>query len=444
MPCISFNLQRAARNLYSNTISTSITSLALRTNKASLGKILAFENILITPYQHLLERPLGFSAHQGGPLWPNWDHQLEARHCRNGHPIDDLPTMLHDNNTDSITEPSAWCGAIVNHFGHQIADFSTRILQTRNAYPKIKFLFSSKASKQYTTLAQTPVLFRSLLSWYNLQPDRVKMITQPTSVRDLLVAPQAEQLIKYGPPSKELNLEQYGPSSKYLDLVDEHVDRKLPKCPCQGIIFVSRAGVKIHFAGEAYLERLMQSVGIQVMRPETLPLNEQIATYAAADQLIFSEGSALYGLQLLGRSVGQVHVLVRRPGFRLAKNLLTARTNKVSYIDVSQGILCSIHPNGNLNRCQGLPIFNEDALVSYLHSIQSKMGNRWNRIQYLAARDTDIKQWLQWIIPQTVTQSALAREHILKSLRELNLTHLVPFATECVARCSTLNRNYMH
>lgn len=431
MSFFSLNPQRLARQLYARVKPTLPKSALLPSHKLSLGKVLAFEKILVTPYQYLLQKPSGFSAHKGGPIWPAWNRQREARHCRNGHPIDDLPGSPQDK-LCHLQEPAAWCGAIVNHFGHQIADFSTRILHTRTAYPKAKLLFSCQESAQCRTLAQTPAVFRSVLEWYNLCHDDIKIITEPTLVDELLVAPQAEQLINYAPSAEPSTLACYGPSLAYLDLADEHVEKKLYKRPPQTVIFVSRAGVKVHFAGEAYLEHLLRATGIKVLRPETLPLNEQLAEYASAKQLIFTEGSALYGLQLLGRAVGHVHVLARRPGFRLAENLLNARATSLQYIEVSQGLICGVHFNGNPNLCCGIPIFNEEALIEYLGAIDPRLKSRWNHAQYLEACDKDVKQWLQEKAVQTVATRPSSRENIIKGLCMLGFPHLISFAEACL------------
>ena len=60
------------------------------------------------------------------------------------------------------------------------------------------------------------------------------------------------------------------------------------------------------FAGEAYLEQVLERIGIGVIRPEKFSIAEQMATYRAAQTLMFAEGSALHGAQLLGRALGDV------------------------------------------------------------------------------------------------------------------------------------------
>ena len=45
-----------------------------------------------------------------------------------------------------IDEPVAWAGAIVPHFGHQIGDFSGRIVTTRLERPDIGFVFAVNPS----------------------------------------------------------------------------------------------------------------------------------------------------------------------------------------------------------------------------------------------------------------------------------------------------------
>ena len=386
-------------------------------HKKDLGEVYHFENVPVTPYQYLLKVGV---VPKGGPIWPDWSNQLEARHCRNLTPIDDCPEhpqriCYHFN------EPAAWCGGIVKHFGHQIADFSTRILHTRSAHPKVKLLFSTWEDwGQYKTFNKTPAFFRAILDWYNIGPDDIEIIMEPTLVRELMVAPQAEQLYNYGP------------SSEYLDLIDEHVEQRLRRKPKQRAIFVSRAGTSVHFAGEAYIENLMQEAGIKVIRPETMPLEEQLAEYEASEQLIFTEGSALHSLQLLGRAIDHIHVLVRRPGCRIAENLLNVRAKSLSYIEVAQGVVCALYPNGDPQHGTGIPIYNEDAIINYLRSIDQALSDRWNQSLYLELRDNDILAWLEWIATKQRTKITPSKEAIITSLRKLDLSHLVPFAETCL------------
>ncbi|PZO21741.1 MAG: hypothetical protein DCF25_04680 [Leptolyngbya foveolarum] len=399
-----------ARALYNRIQATTSGSKRYRKD---LGEILSFQNVPVVPYESLIDRFNGLSIHHGGPIWPDWSTQTEARHCRDGSPSDDLPSRPNDI-FEKTEDLSIWGGAICTHFGHQIADFSTRILQSKTAYPNAQFLFSAKSDAKITTIEQTPPFFRSILDWYDLKPDQVKIVSQPLLVRQLLVAPQAEQL------------SNCGPSSEYLDLMDAHVDRKLTLPSRQGTVFVSRAGLKARFAGEFYLEQLMQENGIKIIRPETMPLKQQLAEYSCADRLIFSEGSAVHGLQLLGRSLGEVQIINRRPRHQLAKNALKARAKSLAYVDLVQGVLHGFTTFGTAKSWNALTVLKEEALVDYLHSLSPKLKQHWNHSAYIEHRDRDVLVWIDRERQTGGLLDSLSDKQISRQLRSVQLAHLIP------------------
>ena len=67
--------------------------------------------------------------------------------------------------------------------------------------------------------------------------------------------------------------------------------------------------VNDRIAGEPYLEDVLRRSWVRVLRPETVPLAEQLRNYRAATDIVFAEGSALHALQLLGRVDADVAVL---------------------------------------------------------------------------------------------------------------------------------------
>lgn len=113
--------------------------------------------------------------------------------------------------------------------------------------------------------------------------------------------------------------EQFGGAAEdwYLDQLDALMRERPISLARQEAIYVSRAGMRFgKIAGEAYIEQLVASSGIRVVRPETLTLEDQLCAYRSADLLIFAEGSALHSLGLLGRGLAKVAVVKRRNSFQ--------------------------------------------------------------------------------------------------------------------------------
>ncbi|WP_270936448.1 glycosyltransferase 61 family protein [Falsiroseomonas oryzae] len=79
-------------------------------------------------------------------------------------------------------------------------------------------------------------------------------------------------------------------------------------------LYVSRAGMAKggRFVLEEEIEAAFAAAGWDVLRPEKLDVAAQVAAYAAADRLVFAEGSALHLYALVARPDQRVAVLTRR------------------------------------------------------------------------------------------------------------------------------------
>jgi glycosyl transferase family 61 len=302
----------------------------------------------------------------------------------------------------------AWGGAILWHFGHQIADFTTRLVPTLAELPDVRFAFTMREPPQFTTIEETPAHFRAILDWYGIAHERVELIAEPTLVERLVVAPQAEQ--PQGP----------GPDPWYLDLLDENTRARLGKIARQGTLYVSRAGQSARFAGEGYIESAMESAGFSALRPETLPLEEQLRAYAGADSIVFAEGSAIHGTQLMGRALGDVRVLVRRAdGGRATEPILKPRTRSLRFVNALRGLVHGLDTGGGRALFRGLSVLDPELLLAEL-----PLGDVWAREAYERARDADVLEWLEnerssnrWGVPGS-------SEKVLETLRAAGLAHL--------------------
>lgn len=94
---------------------------------------------------------------------------------------------------ETLTEPIAWAGGIVRHFGHQIAEFSTRILPTLRDWPGAVFAFGVKSESGIVSLDTAPAFFVEVLAWFGVPPERVRIVSRPTLASRLFVASRGEQ-----------------------------------------------------------------------------------------------------------------------------------------------------------------------------------------------------------------------------------------------------------
>ena len=371
-----------------------------------------FRDVVVVPYSDLLDRWRDGEIHRGGPIWPDWDAQVAARHQRGGRPIDVRPA---DPEGGTLTAgPLAWGGAVVDAFGHQVADFSTRLLGTLRARPGLPVAFASRPDLGYGDLGSAPGYFKAILDWLGLPPERVRIITAPTRVAEVFVAPQAEQLS--GP----------GPDGAYLDALDALADTRLgPAVRANSVLYVSRAGMEARFAGEPYLEEVLAASGVQVMRPESLPLAEQLRNYRAATNVVMAEGSALHSLQLMGRLDADVAVLERRPGTRLARANIAPRVRSLTYDEVSTRLVHGILPTGRPALPKGLSVADPERLIEAFDRRGVDLRPAWSDGDWVAARDADVLRWSETQAERPGHLGPGSVELILDGLGEAGLSHFV-------------------
>jgi hypothetical protein len=368
--------------------------------------LLTFRDIVVTPYSDLVDVPWGGEYHRGGPQWPEWSTQTAARHCKRGVPIDLKPYKAEP--TSTLTGPVAWGGGVVWHFGHQIADFTTRLLPTLAEMPDARFAFSSHAVFDwFRSMDNTPAFLRAVLDWFGIPGERIDIIAEPTLVERLVVAPQGEQ-----------NPEP-GPEAWYLDQLDAHTRSRLGEVERDGSLYVSRAGQRARFAGETYLEVVLAEAGFRVLRPEVLSIEDQLRAYAGAESIVFAEGSAIHGVQLTGRALGDVTVLVRRTDRRLGEAALRPRARSLHYIDAVRGLVQGLDIGGQPADYRGLSILDPEKLLAVL-----PIGRAWDQKAFDAALNADVEEWLEterasprWAVPGSP-------ELVAECLRAAGLAHL--------------------
>lgn len=377
-----------------------------------MNNLLAFEDVPIVPFARLPYKNPGRTPFQGGPCWPEWDRQTVARHCQRGIPVDTRPEDAACELT--LDEPVAWAGAATQHFGHQIADFSTRILPTLREWPEATFAFAVRMGDGVDSLAETPRFFREILEWFSVLPERVRLVSRPTLARRVLVAPQAEQVLGRGeePPVPRW----------YLDALGDIARRRLDRVHPGGTVFVSRSRQVKKLAGEGELETALARCGVEVFRPEEHPLQTQLARYAGADRLIFSEGSALHGLQLLGGGLGEVHVLERRPGEKMGEGFLPDRARRVEWIDIGCRLVCGESPFGTRIVHRGMPVPDEQRLLDAFRAMGIPVASHWDSSRYRTACEHDLRLWL--VKNRWQTRRAESAEAIRTSLAECGFGYL--------------------
>lgn len=346
-----------------------------------------FRDVTVMPTQDLLhglnKRPTqrSRSIFRGGPIWPRFALQIRARHCRGWLP---LPCDRRPEAVDwpaREAEAGIWCGPVSPHFGHMIADFGMRIAAANRCAPALPLVFSVGPAEA----SEPRPFFRQILTHLGVPETRVLLVREPTRFRTLYVPPQAERL---GGP---------GPDHRHLDLMDAIVAAHGQVTQDIDCLFVSRARYPDgRMAAEAYLADVLIRAGATVVYPELLPVADQIAYYRRARHIVFSEGSAVHALQLLGRLQSGVSILVRRPGRRLARASLRPRVAALDYWDSAKGLIHGLSARGRPQWDRALALFGEDDLRARFRGVGLDLGAHWNEATYRDWLRADVARWIAY------------------------------------------------
>lgn len=336
-----------------------------------------FQQVPVVPVS-AVKRSIG----QGGPIWPDYDHQITPRHCRAGLPVDRRPAA--PRRARPLRQPAVWGGFLINQFGHLVAEQLPRLPQSLRDRPDDLYLFTVHPGQDAETL---PDYIWQALDWFGLRRNQVRLISEPVVADELRVAAQGEMLGRCDI------------SPAYLDMVDALAARNALRPERAEVVFVTRAGLpakgKAGHLGESYLAGLLARLGVRVLDPAKAPLRDQLAAYAGAAVLVFSEGSALHGRGLLGRIDQQIHVLRRRATHFTARNQTTPRCRALCYHTTVAGALTATMPGGRERPDLALAFYDLPALFACFAQLGIDLAAHWDAAAYRAAQEAEAALWLE-------------------------------------------------
>lgn len=345
---------------------------------------------------------------QGGPIWPDFDSQVAARHCRDGVPCDLLPRPPARSRI--LRKPAVWGGYLVSQFGHLVSEHLTRLPQSLRDRPEDLYLFTVQPGALGQPL---PGYVWDLMDWYGVRRDRVHVVKRAWKVRELRVAAQGEMLGAL--PTMPA----------YLDLLDATAARNGLEPEPNRIVFVTRAGLVAAgqggHAGESYLCALLDHAGVTVIDPGMLPIRRQMAIYAGAGVLVFSEGSALHGRCILGRLAQDIHVLRRRSMRNTARAQLSARCARLTYHQVLAGRLGTETDRRGSRQDLEVALYDPEVLFDVFARLGVDLRGLWDDDAYRAAVRSDVVLWMA-----ANPTSARQRAENLAVLAELELDFDLP------------------
>jgi len=351
---------------------------------------------------------------RGGPVWPDFERQTLARHLFDGDPID-LSARPVDGPHARIDRPCVWVGYARPHFGHFVAEYATRLPVSVQERPDDLYLFTLHPAM---TPESVPEFFWAVLAWYGIDRAQVLFVTRPLRVRRLRVAPQGE------------HLRQSVPDPGYLDLLDRNAARNALQPVVADLLYVARVnllqkGLGGH-AGEGYLVSVLRRLGCAILDPAVAPLEHQLARYAGARHIVFAEGSAVHGRQLLGRIDQRVTVLLRRPRSSIARAMLEPRCRRLDYGRVTAKLTWPMRLNGTRWHARSISFYDDAALIATFGDIGLDLTPHWSDEDFRSARAADAADWLRKVISlrRTVCPQA-TRQTVARVFDAYDLGHLL-------------------
>ncbi len=245
--------------------------------------------------------PGGF---RGGPVLTE-DADIPLRHTRRRRPVDSFrPDEAYD---ETLPGQYVYAGPVWGHFGHYMAEFVHRLVTARLRGLRFPPLFvSSQGYNPHPSYGEFPDVMKEVLAFVGIRPQEVKVVNRSTIVEVLHVIEAGSDLVG-------------GPKPGYVEALGGFVTPKLDarhgatRRPAR--LYVSRSALPPQgmVLGEAWFEQYLERAGFTIFRPEEWRFSPQMDHYRKAEVVVFPEGSACHGTELLGAGMmGRCFILPRR------------------------------------------------------------------------------------------------------------------------------------
>lgn len=315
-----------------------------------------FKDIVVSRYTRFVNDP--FSP-QGGPHYPDFESCTWERHLRRKNYyesvtlISDKPPKLMQSQL-YLSGSWSWVGPAEEHFGHHLAEFSTRIAEAGNAGCK-KFLFARVSRTSF----QTKERLVTLAKWFGGSDAIIYIVDHPVMVEELIVFPQGE--IYTMPPTSDY--------LAYLEIAQKRNEKNDISFTPGSKYFFSRQRFDARIAGELYIAELLIKNGWISVNPEELSLLEQINIFSYAEEIIVIEGSAIHTAHLLAKIRPRITIINRRQKYTISEVALQCRKANFEYIDCVSGVLAPMqkfYKGVGFNNHLGMSIVDCDMLLELL------------------------------------------------------------------------------
>src|ERR1700722_10663001 len=346
-----------------------------------------FEGAHVEAFRH----PLGQSF-LGGPVLLDKEF-AHFRHKRNDRAFDrfDEHAQFHRY----LRGQWAYIGPKYPHFGHILAEMVHRIPPTKMLLPNVKkhlivTTFDDDSGPTVDTLCRA---YREVLDFFEIQSETVLILNENAIVQRLALCEQGSNL-----GGEQLPW--------YLDALREYSTRRLNQLHGSQVehhkVYVSKSkmphGGKI--LGGQYIEELLAEDGFLVFHPEEAPLSTQMDIYRKASELIFEEGSACHGTELLGdKMLNRTVLFVRRMETRAAFGSILIPRSRDFETFTDTFFLGTIIVNAELGYLHsefGVSLFDPDRIVKFYRDRQLAQLPNFDVRKYFEAAERDLRDYFNY------------------------------------------------
>lgn len=225
-------------------------------------------------------------------------------------------------------------GVLFGHFGHIILECMNRLWWCiENPDCNFKIVFTTLWGKKNWIMD-----FFTLL---DIHHDRIMFIDQPTQFKEIIIPEESV----YG--WKEYTDKYLVPHKKLIQNSTINCKKKISKIYLTRRLFSGQ----LKYCNEIYFENFYKQQGYEIISPESLPLNEQIALIANADEIATTLGT-LSHLAVFAKPGTKFTILTRVSDQILIPQCLINQAAQIDYlfVDPSMNYLFS-------HRVQGVVLF---------------------------------------------------------------------------------------
>jgi hypothetical protein len=240
------------------------------------------DHVLIVPYV----RPF-----VGGPDLEVIPDHARRRHGENFE--DEFPDQMRDVEAEFLAGRYLYGGPMYFHFGHVMVDSTTRLWAfDRKRHAGIVFAGLERSGP-------TPNWLFEVMTLFGVSESNLQIIGRPTVVESL----------DFPTPGSMVGFDVEPWYLDYLDDLSGKLNSSVPR-----LVYLGRTHIRSKggLMGESYFADHLVRRGFIYIRPEELPILEQMAIMKNAETVVFAEGSAVNSITLVGRSNASFFMIPRR------------------------------------------------------------------------------------------------------------------------------------